>query len=300
MLVMGHSNFGQAGFMAVGVYTSDILASNLVGLPVWASLLIGALAASAFGALVGFPALRVKGIYFAILTLAMGSAVRELILLNPFGLTSAPRQFSLGIVPPEPIGIVGLRVDFSGKVANYYLALALLLVTLAVMYRLDRSRLGLLLRSFSQSDVLAQSLGVNVARLKVFAFVISCFLAGLAGAFYTHYLLYADADLFGLWQSVYLVIYVVLGGTRYLMGPVVGSFVLIVLVELLRGLPYLPENKAAAIQAVIYAVLLILMIFLLPRGLLSLGEVARSWLPRGQKKAVVASAGLATSQKPVK
>ena len=97
----------------------------------------------------------------------------------------------------------------------------------------------------------------------------------LCRAFYTHYLKYADADLFGLWQSVYLVIYVVLGGTRFLFGPVVGSFLLIVLVELLRGLPYVPDNKASAVEAVVYAVLLIVMIFLLPRGILSIGESPR-------------------------
>src|SRR5262249_43454396 len=151
-------------------YASAILATNLVGMSVWASMLAGGVLAGAFGALIGFPALRVKGIYFAILTLAMGSAVRELILLNPLGLTGAPRQFSLGISTPEPIGILAWNLDFTTKAANYWLALVLLLITLALMYRLDTSRVGLLLRSLSQNEMLAQSVGVGAVNLKVIAF----------------------------------------------------------------------------------------------------------------------------------
>ena len=300
MLLAGHSNFGQAGFMAIGAYSSDILASKLVGMPVWGSMLVGGLVAATFGALIGFPALRVRGIYFSILTLAMGSAVRELILLNPFGLTGAPRQFSLGIAPPEPINLIVWRLDFSTKSGAYLLALAMLLIALAVMHRLDSSRVGLLVRSLSQNEILAQSLGVHAVALKVVAFCISCFLAGIAGAFYTHYLLYADADLLGLWTSVYLVIYVVLGGTRYVFGPLVGSFCLVVLVELLRDLPFLPDNKASAIEAVAYAILLIGMIFLAPRGLLSIVETVRTNLAISRPKPLTVGPELEASQEAIK
>src|SRR5262249_35548065 len=175
MLLVGHSNFGQAGIMAIGAYASAILATNLVGMSVWASMLAGGLIAGGFGAAIGFPAVGVRGIYFAILTLAMGSAVRELILLNPLGLTGAPRQFSLGISTPEPIGVLGWNLDFTTKAASYWLALVLLLMTLGLMYRLDTSRIGLLLRSVSQNEMLAQSVGVGAVNLKVIAFCLSSF-----------------------------------------------------------------------------------------------------------------------------
>ena len=103
--------------------------------------------------------------------------MRELILLNPFGLTGAPRQFSLGIAPPEPINLIVWRLDFSTKSGAYLLALAMLLIALAVMHRLDSSRVGLLVRSLSQNEILAQSLGVHAVALKVVAFCMSCFLA---------------------------------------------------------------------------------------------------------------------------
>jgi branched-chain amino acid transport system permease protein len=251
-------------------------------------MFIGGLGAALFAAVIGYPALRVRGVHFAVLTLAVWGAVRQVLLLNPLELTGGTRQFPHGYERLESINFLGVMVDFANRIPNYYLALILLLVTLLVMYRLDTSRLGLILRSMSQSESLAQSVGVNTVRYKVFVFVMSSFLAGVAGAFYSHYLQFADPNLWGLWQAVYLVIYVILGGAKYLLGPVVGSFALIVLVELIQSTPLyrvLPDGQALAILAIIYAIVMLLMIFLLPGGILSLGEVVKNRFGRFRRVA---------------
>jgi branched-chain amino acid transport system permease protein len=273
----GQLNVGQAAFYAVGAYVSLILASSVVGsgVPVWIAMPLGGLAAAGLAAVIGYPALRVRGMYFSILTLGLFLAIQQFILLDPLGVTGGTGQFPFGVASPEPIGIFGITINFADRVPNYYLALAFLVVAIAVMYRIERSRLGLLLRAISQSSSLAQSTGLNIIRPQWLVFVVSSFFAGLAGAFYSHYLLYADANLWGLWESVYFVIFVIFGGITYFWGPLLGAFTLLVLVELIRATPLwssISLDKALAIQPVVYALLLISVIIALPRGLLSLAE----------------------------
>ena len=264
IMLTGQLSFGQVAFVAIGAYTSCILVMQ-VGVNSWLALPLSGLMAGLCGVAVGYPALRIKGTYFAILTLSMGEAV-SMILLNWTGLTGgADGIFRIPRPNDLTLGSWVLVHFTADKVAYYYYILALLIFCLLVMYRLDRSHVGSVLRAINQSDNLALSIGVNITRYKVFAFSIGCFFAGLAGAFYTHYFTMLHPDNFTLWDSIYYVVYIIVGGANYIFGPVLGVFLMLGTFEILRAVKKL--------QAVSYALILIVVILFLPGGLMNLRQI---------------------------
>src|SRR5205809_3689150 len=151
-LTCGQLNIGHSGFMSIGAYTSALLAKNL-GFPFEISLLSGALLAAAVGLAIGYPALRLRGVYFAMVTVAFVEVIR-LIAQIWVPLTRGMSGLS-GVPKPNLLGIT-----LTTKGSQYYLALGLMLLILAILYKLERSRLGLIWRSIGMADPLAQSLGV--------------------------------------------------------------------------------------------------------------------------------------------
>jgi branched-chain amino acid transport system permease protein len=268
LMVIGQLSFGQGGFVGIGAYASALMAMKL-GFPFWVSLPLSALIAGLLGAIIGYPGLRLKGAYFVIMTLILGECIR-LLIQSWQGLTNGVNGIT-DISPPSAISIPGLlTVNFTTKAPFYYLVLGLLIITVIVMRRIDKSSLGSTFRGIAQSDSLAESLGVNIARYKVLAFGISCFFCGVAGSFFAHYMAFVHPDNFNIWLSAYMVIYSIVGGMGSVAGPILGSLVMVSAVELFRPL----QN----FQAISYAVVLIVAIMFLPGGFVSLKDFIQKGL----------------------
>jgi len=255
IMTTGQLTLGHAAYMAVGAYASTLLVMK-AGLSFWLALPLSGLISAFVALLIGFPTLRIKGVYFAIITFAFAEIIRLIIvhwpsLLGGFGgIPNIPR--------PEPI----FFLHFTSRVSYYYLILVISLTTYLVMGRMERSRIGKIFSSIHESDTLAESIGINIMKYKIIAFCIGCFFAGLSGSFYAHYFSFTSPEFFTIWQSIYCLIFVLVGGAGSVLGPPLGSFFLTLVPELLR--------VAREYEPVVYAVILILIMFLLPGGLITL------------------------------
>ena len=257
-LTCGQLNIGHSAFMCVGGYTSALLAKNL-GLPFELSLLCGALLATLVGLGIGFPSLRLRGVYFAMVTVAFVEVIR-LIAQIWVPLTRGMSGLS-GIPKPSLLG-----VTLATRASQYYLALVLMVVILLVLLKLEYSRLGLIWRSIGMADNLAQSLGVNVANYKLLAFAAGCFFAGVAGAFYAHFIRFLFPPEFGFLMATNILVYNFVGGRGHFVGPIVGAVFLSLLSEPFRGSPY---------ETIFFSIAMLLTILFLPGGLITLpGKLA--------------------------
>jgi len=249
--VAGQISLGHAAFMGIGGYTSAILMMRY-GIPSVLSVLAGGLLAGLFGLVIGFPALRLKGFYLAIATMALGTAVTDVI--KRMEVLGADR----GLTNVPPITIFGYQ--FSSEFAKYYLYLAILLLTIFLVNNLLKSKTGMAFRAMRDSEVAAKVFGINISYYKVLAFVISSFLAGVAGAMYGHSLSYLHPDMFGFGLSIEFLAITIIGGIGTLWGPVLGSALWVIV-------PRLFGTKLEAMAGVLFGVILILVVLFLPRGL---------------------------------
>lgn len=261
---IGRINIGQGAFALIGGYTGAILMTS-AGLSFWIALPLAGLVTCAIGIAIGAAVLRLRGVYFAMLTLSMTETAR-LAAQSFSGLTGGARGI-INIPLPGEIAIFGVTLvpDFATvnrHVALYVLGAIMLVLTFAALYRIVNSRIGHLFRSLQQNEELASSIGVNVARLRIIAFAISSFLGGIGGAFFVTMQQSVYPGSFQIQDSVYFMLYCFLGGLGYVFGPIVGTFVLFVGFEFLQGL-----NE---FQPLIYSILMIALMLFLPNGLLSL------------------------------
>jgi len=254
----GQLNIGHSAFMCVGAYTSALLAKHYA-LPFELTLLAGALLATVVGLIVGYPALRLRGVYFAMVTVAFVEVIR-LIAAIWVPLTRGNSGLS-GIPKPNLLGIT-----LVSKSSQYHLAVALTAIALFVLWRLERSRLGLTWRSIGLADNLAQSLGVNIAAHKLLAFAVGCFFAGVAGAFYAHFIRFLFPPEFGFLVATNILVYNFVGGRGHFVGPIVGATFLSLLSEPFRGSAY---------ETIFFSIAMLLTILFLPGGLITLpGKLA--------------------------
>jgi branched-chain amino acid transport system permease protein len=259
----GQLNIGHSAFMCVGAYTSALLAKHYA-LPFELTLLAGALLATVVGLIVGYPSLRLRGVYFAMVTVAFVEVIR-LIAAIWVPLTRGNSGLS-GIPKPNLLGIT-----LVSKSSQYYLAVGLTALALFILWRLERSRLGLTWRSIGLADNLAQSLGVNVAAHKLLAFAVGCFFAGVAGAFYAHFIRFLFPPEFGFLVATNILVYNFVGGRGHFVGPIVGATFLSLLSEPFRGSAY---------ETIFFSIAMLLTILFLPGGLITLpGKLAqlKSW-----------------------
>jgi branched-chain amino acid transport system permease protein len=250
MFSIGRIDIAQGAFAMIGGYTTAIL-STRYGLSFWLCLPVSALVAAAVGALIGAAILRLRGVYFAMITLSLTEAVR-LAFLNGGEFT----QGASGIVNiPRPAG-----VDTPG--AFYLLAASLLLLGLLAVWRLATSRIGWVFRSLRQNEDLASSIGIDIARFRVLAFAFACGLGGTAGAFFAafHQNIYPAS--YSVTDSINFMLYCFLGGLDFVIGPIVGAFLLVISFELL--------GELQRYQALLYGILMIAVMLFLPNGVLSL------------------------------
>lgn len=253
----GQFSLGHAGFMAIGAYFSAYLSQHwmpfsgviaILNFPLYA-VAAGSVAAG-FGFILGLPTLRLKGDYLAIVTLGFGEIIR-VVLLNMEIVGGARGLYDI----PEPASFV----------LNFGHDLLWMFVMIICAYRLMQSRHGRSFLSVREDEVAAESLGISTTRVKVRAFVISSFFAGIAGSLFAHYVGNLNPSIFQFVKSVDVVIMVVLGGMGSIMGSVLGAIFVTVLPEALRPLQHL---IGIDLRMVIYSLLLILMMILKPQGLM--------------------------------
>ena len=248
---VGLLSCGHAAFMGIGAYTSALLAKG-IGLSPWLSIPVGGGAAVLISLALGYPALRLTGIYFVLVTFAFNE-VFFLIATRLREFTGGPSGL-LGI--PRPTGIP------SGKMAYAYFASLLLLITLTVLYRFEFSRVGRIWLAIHDTELRSKCVGIQTTYYKLFAFGVSSFFAGLAGAVYAHYIGFISPSDFTIWQSIYAQIYMIVGGVTTFAGPILGSVALTVLSEFIRA--------AGPLQSVVYGTLLAVVMLFWPGGLISL------------------------------
>ena len=265
----GQISLGHAGFMGIGAYTSAVLAKQLGWTP-WITMPLGGFATMAVAILVGYPFTRLRTIYFSMVSLFFG-----------IGLIAVNTIFSK--ITGGYFGLIGIWPLFGrSKVPYYYFFLGLALLCLLILHRLESCRIGMSLRAINQSHDVAASVGINEAGYRVLALAVGCFVVGLAGAGYAHYNLVLSQSSFDLLASVNLLVYMLVGGVGSFAGPIVGAAIMVFIPELFRGLKqYTPY---------VFAGVLLLVIFVMPRGFAGLSEQVKSWLKRRRETREVSDA----------
>jgi branched-chain amino acid transport system permease protein len=275
----GQVSLGQGGFMAIGAYASAIMTQKF-GLPFAAALLFSGLVAGVIGVIVGFPALRIKGIYLLLLTLGFAEIVQVVVLSWDFA-----------------GGAQGFRnISFNPFTLEY--VVGAIVVLILFFARLERSSLGRAMDSIHQDEMASEVMGVDVVRIKLLAFGLGAVIAGLAGALYAHHATYVDSGTFNVMVAVEILMFVVVGGSSTYWGPVLGAGFLTLLPEFLRTLRewlelvpvawtnFFPMNRVYDVlhdfldfenakRLIVYGIVLIVMMIIRPDGILTRDSLRR-------------------------
>jgi branched-chain amino acid transport system permease protein len=281
LTLTGEWSLAHVVIMGVGAYASALVSKDL-GVPVPLAMLAGAAIAGLLAFLLSFPLFRMKGFYFLIGSFAAGEIIRLIWKWTELTwLFGGPKGIKL--IPPFPdIKLFSLDIDFYSPVNYYYLCLIVVGISLLVLYRVERSRIGLTFHAIHWQDKLAESVGVDTFRYRTMAFVISSVFAGLAGALYAHYVGTVNPNRFDVEEMVYVLIWAIVGGTATFYGPIIGVVILTILNEVvLRAL------GVDQMRPMLYGALLILFILFLPDGMESLVPKVKAWFAgRRQRRAV--------------
>ncbi len=298
----GQISLGHAFFLGVGAYTGGVLGGRY-GLSAAVWIPAAAIVAGILGGLVGPTALRLRGLYLAIVTIGL-IFIGQHVFLNVSYLSGGPGGEALPVPTFGPLNF-GNGTHLGGLFINrdglyYYLALALLAASMAYIYNLGRSRQGRSMNAVRDRELSAAVLGVDVARTKVMAFVLSSMLAGVSGALYGSYLGFVVPTQWNLALSIEYVVMIVVGGMATVWGPVLGAVFVIGLPALLQNvsssLPFLATGTNAHgiltvsdAAAIVYGVFLVVFLLLEPRGVIGVGQrvsslVRRRWRPQSPCK----------------
>ena len=248
--ILGELSLGHAGFMCVGAFSSaffsmcmkDVITNSFIRF--FIALVISALVAAFFGIIIGIPVLRLRGDYLAIVTLAFGEIIKNIVNILYVGRDSdgmhisIKDSISLGLKDDGKVIINGAQgITGTPHDSNFTIGIVLLLITLFVVLNFMHSRSGRAVMAIRDNRIAAESIGINISKYKLMAFSISAALAGIAGALYAHNLstLNALPKNFGYNMSIMILVYVVLGGIGNIRGSIIAATILTVLPELLRG-----------------------------------------------------------------
>ncbi|MBW1799759.1 MAG: branched-chain amino acid ABC transporter permease [Deltaproteobacteria bacterium] len=265
---------GQAGFFAVGAYTSGML-TTATGISFWLALPIAGIVSALFALVIFSAALRAGPLVFFGMSLVSSFIIMEVLgTVEFFG-----GWEGIWDIPSPTVG----SFEFFTKTSNYYLILALLLINVLVFYALYKSRIGRAWTAIGSSVQLAEAQGINVYRYRLAASVIACFFAGIVGAFYAHYQNLLVPTTFSFLLSIYVQMFALLGGLGFfILGPIVGAIVMVFLPEYLR--------VAEQFQPIFFAILIILIVIFLPGGILSIPKrfprLANLFARKGIKESV--------------
>ena len=273
MLLAGFTglfSMGHAAFLGVGAYTEAVLAAK--GWPFPVSLAMAAGLSAVVGAVVGLPALRVKGIYLGIATLSFGFIVEEGIARWEH-MTGG--NAGLSVNPPA---MLGWTLDSTESF--YFLCLVVAVGATLAILNLLRSSTGRAFVAIRDSEISAQSMGIHLARYKTLSFALSAALAGIGGALYAHKIQFLSPDQFNIIQSIDLLLMVVIGGLGSVHGAFLGAIFLIVMPQLIAmGKDFLPAaiGGAAGLQGTVYGMVLIAFVLFEPMGLYGRWLKVRTW-----------------------
>ncbi len=244
----GYADFGNIVYFGIGAYSTGMLV-KLVGLPLFVAMPLGALVCALFAVVLGLPILRLRGNYFAIATMGLSQAARELVKNIP--ITGGGAGFSLPILPFTPR-------TFNTIV--YFLMLGLLLLNVAISYLVSRSRFGYGLRAIRADEEGASVMGIDTARRKTMAWALSAFMTGLVGGAYAFWFVYFTADgVFNILVSVKYLVMTYLGGVGTVLGPVIGAFLLEYLSDFVWG-------RFQELHLGVLGLAIILIVLFMPRG----------------------------------
>ncbi|NLC75811.1 MAG: branched-chain amino acid ABC transporter permease [Clostridiales bacterium] len=266
--ILGELSLGHAGFMCVGAFSSAIVSQLLSGaipdaLRFILALIIGVVISALFGMLIGIPVLRLNGDYLAIVTLAFGEIIKNILNSIYLGVDSAgvhlslKSQMALGLADDGKVLINGaMGITGTPQDSNFTIAIVVLLISLFIVQNMIDSRDGRAIMSIRDNRIASESVGINITKYKMTGFVVSAAIAGAAGVLFSHNIatMQATSQYFGYNVSIMILVYVVLGGIGNIRGSVIAACILYLLPELLRGL-----NKY---RMLIYSIVLIVMMII--------------------------------------
>ena len=254
--IAGQLVLGYVAFYAVGAYTYALL-NQAFGIGFWACLPVGGFMAVLFGLALGFPVLRLRGDYLAIVTLGFGEIVR-LTLLNWASLTGG----SGGIKDIPAPGFFGMDMDINmSTMFVYYIVLAAVIITIVVISRLKNSRVGLALQALREDEIACEAMGINLARVKLSAFALSSCWAGFAGVIFAAKTSFINPASFTFMESAMILSMVVLGGMGSIVGVVIAALILILAPEYLRAF--------SEYRMLIFGAIMVIMMIFRPQGLVT-------------------------------
>jgi branched-chain amino acid transport system permease protein len=256
IFVIGRVDLAQGAFAMLGGYATAILSARF-GLSFWLCLPLSVALSAAVGAIIGLAIMPLRGVYFSMITLSLGEAMR-LAVLNGGEVTNGARGYV--DLPREP--------GLTSPLAFYFLSAALLSLALLAVWRISTSRIGAVFRAMRQSEELASSLGVDIAHYRIVAFAFACGLGGCCGSFFAQFQQNIFPATYSIADSINFLLYCFLGGLEFVLGPVVGAALLVVAFELL--------NALQTYQALLYGALMIVLMLFLPNGLMSLSPFRRA------------------------
>ena len=297
-IVVGYAgllDLGYIAFYAVGAYMFGLLASphltdnfaalaatfpNGLHLPIWLVLPLGAAIAGVAGVVLGTPVLKLRGDYLAIVTLGFGEIIRVFLnnLESPINLTNGPR----GLSQIDSLTLFGMDFGKTLRIGDfqlpsvtlyYYLFLALVVLSVGICYRLERSRIGRAWMAIREDDIAAKAMGINTRNMKLLAFGMGATFGGLSGVLFASFQGFVSPESFSLQESIMIVAMVVLGGIGHIPGVILGAFVLAALPEVLRyvagPLQAATDGRldASILRQLLIALAMIVVMLLRPRGL---------------------------------
>lgn len=256
----GPLSFSHAAFYGIGAYASALLTLK-VGMSFWLAFPISVVGVFIFSVIVGYPALKLRGHYFAVTTFFFGHFV-YLVLLNSRGLTNGPLGLG-GIKPPDDV----FGISFASMNANYYLIMFFSVIIVSFLLVLVKSGIGRYLIAIRENEDLAEAIGINTTFYKVLAFGISGGLAGMAGSLFAHFFKLLHPSTFAWMTSEMVVIMALVGGSGTIIGPIIGAGVVTFILEFMR---FAPEWRF-----IIWSVMLIVVLLIEPKGLMGIARRLR-------------------------
>lgn len=257
----GQLSLAHGGMVTIGAYTAALLVMKL-GVSSWLGLLAAGVVAAIVSCLIGIPFTRLKGIYFTMVSIFFVQIV--VLTVQQWRSLTGGASGLYGI--PRPDGFWGIA--FRSKPSFYFYILALAAGSLLIMWAVEHSRVGLTFLGIRQTDTLAESVGINTAGYKILAFTTGGFFAGLIGAFYAQYISTLDPTAFSFLFTIYILIYMIVGGAGSFPGPIIGAAFLTLVPEVARPLK--------SFMPLLFAGILMVVIFFMPEGLVGLpGRIGR-------------------------
>jgi branched-chain amino acid transport system permease protein len=259
--ISGQLSLAHGAFMGIGAYVAGMLAKWLGWSP-WLTIPVAALTTAGIGMLIGYPFARLRAIYYLMGSLFFGIGIINLIA-------------ALGDITGGYSGLPGIPFLFPGipsKMPSYYFFLVLTTVCLILLYRYEFCRIGTTMKAISQSHLVASSVGINEVWFRVLAVGVGSFFVGIAGAGYAHYSGVISPTCFNFMATLWLVIYMLIGGMQSFAGPIIGTFVLILIPEFFRDFKMYSPYFSAGI--------LLIVAYLMPQGIMGLPNMIESWWKR--------------------